>query len=42
LDVVQYLVQDGKTTVDLQVEDGEYGSALSAAAATYGNLEVIK
>jgi hypothetical protein len=38
LEVIKWLVENGNATVDLQLEYGKYGSALSAAAASYRNL----
>ena len=41
-EVVKFLVQEGKTDVNMQLQSGVYGSALAAAAAYWEGIETVK
>jgi ankyrin repeat protein len=42
-EIVKSLVQEGKADVNMQLQSGEYGSALAVAAAAYGRkTEIVK
>jgi ankyrin repeat protein len=41
-DMVKFLVQEGKADVNLQLQTGNYGSALAAACGWYESVEFVK